>query len=154
MSGPVPGLSLRDARRSPRPAPATPAPSLAPALVPLPIPPSSSAPYVAMARVDASGRVQTRDPVDLLGWSRGDALLVTVLETSAVFQRRPDGAVAMTAKPYVVIPAPVRARCFLHAGARVLVAADPAQDVLVVHSPAAVERMLQLFHVQLSGGAQ
>ncbi|HET6290891.1 MAG TPA: hypothetical protein VFG15_29610 [Amycolatopsis sp.] len=104
-----------------------------------------------MARVDASDRVQNRDSVDLLGWSRGDTLLVTVLEMSVVFQRRTDGSVAMTAKPYVVIPAAARARCFLHAGARVLVAADPAQDVLVVHSPTSVERMLLMFHARLSG---
>lgn len=154
MTDRVAGLSLRTGYRPPdQPSSPLAAPPLG-ALAVLNIPPSLQAPYFATARIDASGRVQNRDAVDLLGWSRGDTLLVTVLGTSAVFQRRPDGALAMTAKPYVVIPAPVRARCFLRAGARVLVAADPAQDVLVVHSPASVEQMLRHFHTQLAGGDQ
>ncbi len=120
-----------------------------PTLGPLP---SGSGLYFGTALVDSSGRVQDRTAVSVLGWARGDHLLVAVVGTSAVFQRRPDGVFAMTAKPYVVLPAAVRSRCVMPGGARVLVVADPDQDVLVVHSPAAVETMLAQFHARLAGG--
>jgi bifunctional DNA-binding transcriptional regulator/antitoxin component of YhaV-PrlF toxin-antitoxin module len=108
--------------------------------------------YFGTARMDSSGRVHDRSAVAVLGWLPGDRLMITVVETSVVYQRRAEGVFAMTAKPYVVVPAPVRARCGLLAGSRVLVAVDPGQDALVVHPAAAVAAMLSHFHAQLAGG--
>jgi hypothetical protein len=108
--------------------------------------------YFGAARMDSSGRVHDRSAVAVLGWLLGDRLTITVVETSVVYHRRVEGVFAMTAKPYVVVPAAVRARCGLGAGSRVLVAADAAQGVLVVHPPAAVAAMLSHFHTQLAGG--
>jgi bifunctional DNA-binding transcriptional regulator/antitoxin component of YhaV-PrlF toxin-antitoxin module len=109
--------------------------------------------YFGTATMDRSGRVYDRAAVVLLGWAPGDRLLLTVLDTSVVYQRRGDGVFAMTSKPYVIVPAPVRARCAIHTGDRVLLAADPSQDALVVHPPAAVTAMLSHFHTRLAGGA-
>jgi bifunctional DNA-binding transcriptional regulator/antitoxin component of YhaV-PrlF toxin-antitoxin module len=146
----VPARIPASARRTSRPAALVSSSALAlPSLGPLP---SGANLYFGTALVNSSGRVQDRAAVAVLGWARGDHLLVTVVGTSVVFQRRPDGVFAMAAKPYVVLPVAVRSRCVVPAGSRVLVAADPDQDVLVVHSPSAVHTMLGQFHVHLAGG--
>ncbi|GAA3571032.1 hypothetical protein GCM10022222_63920 [Amycolatopsis ultiminotia] len=142
-----PGQIAQPANTSP-----SPAASAAPLALPLLRTVSARALYYGTAGMDRSGRVHDRNAVAALGWLPGDRLMITVVETSAVYQRRADGVFTMTAKPYVVVPAPVRARCGLHAGSRVLVAADPAQDALLVHPPAAVAAMLSHLHTQLAGG--
>ncbi|NKQ51965.1 hypothetical protein HFP15_03610 [Amycolatopsis sp. K13G38] len=108
--------------------------------------------YFGTALVDASGRIQDRRAAAVLGRQRGDSLAMTVVGSSAVIARRRDGVFTMTAKPYVALPAPVRARCAITAGARVLVVADAGQDALVVHSSGAVGSMLAQFHHQLARG--
>jgi bifunctional DNA-binding transcriptional regulator/antitoxin component of YhaV-PrlF toxin-antitoxin module len=100
--------------------------------------------------VDCSARVHNRTVVSLLDWSRGDRLLITVVGTSAVIQRRPDGVLTMTAKPYVVPPAVVRARCGIGTGQRILLAADPAHNVLAIHPAAVVEELLGDLHTRLA----
>ncbi|MER6800278.1 hypothetical protein [Amycolatopsis mediterranei] len=46
--------------------------------------------------------------VAALGWNPGDRLLLTLVRTSVVIRRRPDGVFVMPRKPYVALPAPVR----------------------------------------------
>ncbi|HEY2042658.1 MAG TPA: hypothetical protein VGH11_08280 [Jatrophihabitans sp.] len=141
-----PGRITRAADTTPRPA------AVAPLALPVLRTACPGSLYFGSARVDSSGRIHDRSAVAVLGWLPGDRLMITVVETSVVYHRRAEGVFAMTAKPYVVVPAPVRARCGLLAGSWVLVATDPGQDALVVHPPAAVAAMLSRFHTQLAGG--
>ncbi|MTD59087.1 hypothetical protein GKO32_34650 [Amycolatopsis sp. RM579] len=107
---------------------------------------------MSVAPMESSGRIQDRRIVKLLGWAPGDRLTMAVIETSVVIRRREDGAFHMTTSPYVALPAPVRARCHLTAGCRVLLVPDPQQDALIVHPSTAVARMLQWLHTHLAGG--
>jgi hypothetical protein len=111
--------------------------------VPLGLPPLSATVTAAeswmhfsAAPMDSSGRIQDRRVVAILGWSCGDHLTITVIGSSVVVQRHAEGVFRMTATPYVALPAPVRSRCRLSAGTRVMLVADPGQDALVVHPPA------------------
>ncbi|QYN26415.1 hypothetical protein K1T34_40465 [Amycolatopsis sp. DSM 110486] len=105
---------------------------------------------MSIAVMDGGGRLQDRGAVALLGWSPGDRLLITLVKTSVVIRRRPDGVFVMPRKPYVALPAPVRHGCGALAGSRLLLVADPIHDVLVVHPEAAVQSMLRTFHTSLS----
>lgn len=59
----------------------------------------------------------------------------------------------MGARPYFVLPASVRRRSDLRPGERVLVAADPHHDVLVVHPLTALDTMITAYHASLTTGA-
>jgi len=58
-------------------------------------------------------------------------------------RRDPGGMIAMTAKPYIVIPAALRRRCGLQPGDRVLLAAVPADDTLTACSFAVVDQAIR-----------
>ncbi|WP_410596505.1 hypothetical protein [Amycolatopsis sp. lyj-23] len=138
-----------------RPRAAEPNPAPAGAFVPLPMPglPDLAAHgqrRFSTALVDSSGRIQDRGIVGALSWKPGDRLLITQIRSSAVIYRRDDGIFRMTTKPYVVLPAPVRHGCGVHAGSRVLLVADLDQDVLVVHPEHVVHAMLRDFHTTLA----
>jgi bifunctional DNA-binding transcriptional regulator/antitoxin component of YhaV-PrlF toxin-antitoxin module len=131
--------------------------ALAGTLVPLPMPalPDLAADgerRFSTALLDASGRIQDRGIVAALDWKPGDRLLITQIRSSAVICRRGDGVFRMTTKPYVVLPAPVRHGCRVLAGSRVLLVADLAQGVLVVHPEHVVHAMLRDFHTILAAG--
>ena len=132
-------------------------PAPAGTLVPLPIPAlpdlaTDGQRRFSTALLDASGRIQDRGIVTALDWKPGDRLLITQIRSSAVICRRGDGVFRMTSKPYVVLPAPVRRGCRVLAGSRVLLVADLAHDVLVVHPEHVVRAMLRDFHITLAAG--
>jgi bifunctional DNA-binding transcriptional regulator/antitoxin component of YhaV-PrlF toxin-antitoxin module len=134
-----------------------PAPAPAETLVPLPMPAlpdlaTDGQRRFSTALLDASGRIQDRGIVTALDWKPGDRLLITQIRSSAVISRRGDGVFRMTTKPYVVLPAPVRHSCRVLAGSSVLLVADLAQDVLVVHPEHVVHAMLRDFHTTLAAG--
>lgn len=123
--------------------------------VPLGLPPlrdlhAVDGPRLSIALMDGGGRLQDRGAVAALGWNPGDRLLITLVRTSVVVRRRPDGVFVMPRKPYVALPAPVRRGCGALAGSRLLLVADPVHDVLVVHPEAAVQAMLRAFHTSLA----
>ena len=135
---------------------ATPDPERAASVpVPMGLPPlrdlhAADGPRLSIALMDGGGRLQDRGAVAALGWSQGDRLLITIVRTSVVIRRRPDGVFVMPRKPYVALPAPVRRGCGALAGSRLLLVADPVHDVLIVHPEAAVQAMLRTFHTSLA----
>ncbi|ROS32146.1 hypothetical protein [Amycolatopsis thermoflava] len=50
------------------------------------------------------------------------------------------------------LPATLRHRCRLGPGDRVLLAADPEQDLLIVHPPAALDDLLAQRHTEALSG--
>ncbi|MEC3982399.1 hypothetical protein [Amycolatopsis sp. H20-H5] len=138
-----------------RVAPPTPAQRPAAITLPLALPPpvhdsTAGGRHFSTALLDASGRIQDRGVVAALGWRPGDRLLFTLLRTSVLIARRDDGLFTMPGKPYVALPAIVRSSCGARAGSRVLLVADPDQDVLVVHPEPVVHALLRDFHRTLS----
>jgi hypothetical protein len=105
-----------------------------------------------MSKIDTWGVVSNRDTIQALGWTPGDHLQIALVGRSVVVHRDPAGAFAMGPKPYLVLPAMVRHRSGVRPGERVLVAADPHHDVLVVHPLAALDVMITTYHAALTTG--
>jgi hypothetical protein len=59
--------------------------------------------------MDESGRVGDRAMTGVLGWQPGDRLTLTADAGVVIARRDPGGMVTMPAKPYLVIPAALRA---------------------------------------------
>ena len=77
-----------------------------------------------------------------LGWSAG--LRLDIDETRGLLVIRPQdsGEFQVTGQGHLRIPAPLRHRCGLETGDRVLLAADPRQGQLVVYPPAALDALI------------
>lgn len=113
---------------------------------PLPLPllisrRTSSVVY-GLAAVDDRGRVADRVVMRALGWHVG--LRLAMAGTGGVLTVRPDphGAYQVTGQGYLRLPAPLRHRCGLAAGDRVLLAADPDRSRLAIYPPAALDHAL------------
>ena len=112
----------------------------------VPVPPA--APHDVLygfGRIDVAGRVADRAVISALGWHCGDRLTLTAEAGVVTAHRDPGGMVAMTVKPYIVIPAALRRRCGLEPGDRVLLAAVPADDMLAAYSFAVVDQAIRAF---------
>jgi hypothetical protein len=105
-----------------------------------------------MGKIDAWGVVSNRDTIQALGWTPDDRLHIALVGGSVVAHRDPAGAFAMGPRPYLVLPAAVRHRSGVRPGERVLVAADPHHDVLVIHPLAALDTMIATYHASLTTG--
>jgi hypothetical protein len=77
--------------------------------MPLASPPGRPEVVYGFGRIDASGRVADRVTIAALGWRGGDRLTVTAKAGVMVVRRDPGGMVTVPSRPYVVIPAPLRA---------------------------------------------
>ncbi|MGH3251242.1 MAG: hypothetical protein ACRDOI_34235 [Trebonia sp.] len=94
-------------------------------------------------RIDMAGRVADRAVVSALGWRRGDRLTLTAEAGVVTARRDPAGMVAMTAKPYIVIPAALCHRCGLEPGDLLLLAAVPGNDTLTAYSLAVLDQAIR-----------
>jgi hypothetical protein len=113
---------------------------------PLPLPllitARTSAIVYGLSAVDDRGRVADRVVMRALGWSAG--LRLAIRETGGVLTVRndPDGGYQITSQGHLRLPAPLRHRCDLHAGDRVLLAADPHRSRLDIYPPAALDSLI------------
>ncbi|SFQ77776.1 AbrB/MazE/SpoVT family DNA-binding domain-containing protein [Amycolatopsis rubida] len=141
----IPSTSARD-RRSP----------LAAASKPLPLPdipaPRTSTVAYGLSALDCHGRIADRTVFSALGWEPGTRLAVNVTHATAVIVADPNGTLAMTGHGDLRLPAPVRHRCSLATGDRVLLAAHPDRGVLLAHPPAQLDRLLADAHPTLLDG--
>ncbi|MFJ8911135.1 hypothetical protein [Amycolatopsis sp. NPDC102389] len=93
-----------------------------------------------------------RSILKTLGWGPGDSLQITVIDSAVVVHPHSAGVFVVPPRPYLVLPALVRRRCGIHAGDRLLLAADPSHGALVVHPLAALDELLVAHHASLAGG--
>ncbi|HEV2780215.1 MAG TPA: AbrB/MazE/SpoVT family DNA-binding domain-containing protein [Actinophytocola sp.] len=95
-----------------------------------------------LAALDDRGRVADRIVMRALGWYAG--LRLAIEETGGVLTVRadPTGAYQVTGQRHLRLPAPLRHRCGLAAGDRVLLAADPDRSRLAIYPPAALDNAL------------
>jgi len=115
-------------------------------------PPRAGSLVYGMGKLDTWGVVSNRDTIQTLGWAAGDRFQIAVVGVSIVVHRDPGGVFEMGPKPYLVLPATVRHRSGVQSGDRVLMAADPHHDVLVVHPLAALDSMIATYHSSLTTG--
>ena len=110
---------------------------------PVPVPSAPEDVVYGIARVDASGRICERAVITALSWAGGDRLTFTAEAGVVTARRDPAGMAAMTAKPYIAVPAALRRRCGLRPGDRVLLAAAPGDDTLTAYSFAVVDQAIR-----------
>lgn len=123
-------------------------------LPPLPVPPrASSALVLDMARPDASGRVCVRGLMRALGWTPGHRLDLTIVAQAVVLTTSTTGQHAVTAQRSVKLPAAVRRLVGMRRGEPVLLAACPADDILVAVSASLVGDWLRRWFADAAGAA-
>jgi hypothetical protein len=117
----------------------------------VPTPRASSTVY-GLAAVDCRGRVADHTVITALGWVPGTRL--DIRDCGGLLVLRPDahGVFSVTKQRHLRLPATVRHRCSLIPGDRVLLAADPQRDLLIVHPPAALDDLLTPHHAELLDG--
>lgn len=112
--------------------------------LPLPslIPRRTMAVVYGLSALDDRGRLADRTIMRALGWSAG--LRLDIGENSGLLVIRPHdhGECHVTTQGHLRVPAPLRHRCGLHTGDRVLLAADPHQNRLVLYPPAALDAFI------------
>jgi hypothetical protein len=117
----------------------------------VPVPRSSVVVY-GLAAVDCRGRVADRAVVHALGWTPGTCLDIRQARGLLVIRADTRGVFRVTAQGHLRLPATVRHGCGLVPGDRVLLAADPDRDLLVVYPPAALDDLLAPRHAGLLDG--
>jgi hypothetical protein len=105
-----------------------------------------------LAAVDCRGRVAERAVVSALGWVPGTRLNIRESGGLLVIRTDAHGVFSLTNQGHLRLPAPVRHCCGLVPGDRVFLAADPQQDLLIVHPPAALDDLFTQRHAGLWDG--
>jgi hypothetical protein len=107
-----------------------------------------------IAAVDHRGRIADRAVLAALGWSAGTRLSIREAGGLIILAGDPQGVFAVSRQQHLYLPVGVRRWCALIAGDRVLLAAEPEQETLVVYPPAVVDDMVRRFRDAVSGGEQ
>lgn len=118
---------------------------------PLPVAVIASRPTPAVvyriAAVDKCGRLAERTVMRALGWAPGLTLDIAEAGRTLIVRADPAGAFRTTSSHgHLILPARVRSWCGLRVGDRVLLAADPDKQELLVCPPAALDAMLAALH--------
>ncbi|MFY1681632.1 hypothetical protein ACN265_08905 [Micromonospora sp. WMMD730] len=125
---------------------------------PLPLPdlptPRVGTLVYGVAALDASGRIADSGVVRALGWVPGTRLHIHAGAGLVVLRADRQGVFTVTGQGHLRLPAAARQWCGLTAGDRVLLAACPADRLLVVHPPAAVDAMVVPVHAAVLGGGR
>jgi hypothetical protein len=105
-----------------------------------------------LSAVDDRGRVADRVVIGALGWFAG--LCLDMHEAAGVLTVFTDseGVYRVTSQGHLRLPAPLRHRCGLNAGDRVLLVADPQRSRLAVYPPAALDILLPQQSTDTTGG--
>jgi len=102
--------------------------------------------------IDCHGRIADRTIVGALGWAPGTRLGICESGGLVLVTADREGVFSVTGQGHVRLPATVRRWCQLATGDRVLLAADPAQGLLVVHPPAVLDAMIGQLHAAVLAG--
>jgi hypothetical protein len=154
---------LLPARLQPPPVrpPHRPARSLRAAAVPrrglsLPEPPitRTADTIYGMSALDRGGRIADRAVIEALDWAPGTRLRLDVAHTHLTLRAVPDGPLAVKDHRYLWLPATSRQRLGLRPGDRVLLAAEPERQTLVVYPPAALDELLGHGRSAAEGGGR
>jgi bifunctional DNA-binding transcriptional regulator/antitoxin component of YhaV-PrlF toxin-antitoxin module len=128
---------------SPRPSPTAP-PTLSAGL-PLPglaRPGRLTTARYALTTTDRQGRLADRSSVRALGWAPGQPISITTADDTIVIRSATDSLETLTRQGFLCLPAAIRHRCHIHTGDRLLIAAYPDHQVLLVCTLAVLDDML------------
>lgn len=105
---------------------------------------------LGMARLDWSGRLHQRALLQTLGWEPGDTLDLTVIDTAILLAASPTGLHTLGPSMELTIPAAARRLCGIADGSRVLLAASPTQQLLVLHTETTITALMRDHHDRLT----
>jgi bifunctional DNA-binding transcriptional regulator/antitoxin component of YhaV-PrlF toxin-antitoxin module len=120
--------------------------------LPEPTPTRTERTVYGTSAVDSHGRVAERAAIDALGWTPGTRLDIVATSTHLTLHAATDGVVMVKARRYLWLPAPTRHRLGLRPGDRVLLAADPERQMLVVFPPVTLDELLARGRTRSRGG--
>jgi hypothetical protein len=95
-----------------------------------------------VAALDRCGRLAERSVMRALRWSPALRLDIAEAAGALIVRADPAGAFRTTGHGHLVLPARVRSWCGLRPGDRVLLAADPMRQELLVCPPAVLDAMI------------
>jgi hypothetical protein len=95
-----------------------------------------------MSALDRGGRIADRAAIDALGWTPGTRLHLDAHRTYLTLSATIDGALAVKDHRYLWLPAAARHRLGLRPSDRVLLAAQPQRQTLVIYPLAALDELL------------
>ena len=107
-----------------------------------------------LTTVDNRGRIADQTVARALRWLPGDPLDIRVTNDLIMVVAAADGPVAVSTQGRVHLPAAARHACGIAAVDRVLLAAEPADGVLVVHPLAALDAMVSRFRDHDAAGEE
>jgi hypothetical protein len=105
-----------------------------------------------MSVLDRGGRIADRTVIDALAWTPGTRLHLDASRTNLTLRAATDGTSTVKAHRYLWLPAPTRQRLGLRPGDRVLLAAQPERQTLIVYPPAALDELLSHARPASPGG--
>ncbi|WP_432825451.1 hypothetical protein [Dactylosporangium sp. CA-092794] len=114
-------------------------------LAPVPSPHTSPMRY-GLATLDNRGRVADGALVRAMGWAPGTRVHIREQSGLVLVTADAQGVFSISRQGYVQLPATVRHWCRLTIGERLLLSADPARKLLVVHPPEALDAMVAHLH--------
>ena len=135
----IPSSRVPEARQRPGSAAGRPLPLACPE----PVPSVPDDVVYGIGRIDSSGRIADRAVISALGWRGGDRLTLTANAGVITARRDPGGMGTLPERAYIAIPAPLRRRCGLAPGDRVLLAAAPAAGTLTTYCLAVVDQAIR-----------
>jgi hypothetical protein len=104
-----------------------------------------------VAAVSHSGRVRDQVLFDALAWAPGDRLRLELLDSLILIRRTPTGTHQLNSRGQVFLPAGVRAALGIADNERVVLAAAPSADLLIVHSCGVAGVALRTFYQGVPG---
>jgi bifunctional DNA-binding transcriptional regulator/antitoxin component of YhaV-PrlF toxin-antitoxin module len=107
-----------------------------------------------VSALDRGGRIADRIVMDALGWMPGTGLDLDATRTHLTLHAAIDGTLAVKDHRYLWLPAAARHLLDLRPGDRVLLAAQPTQQTLVVYPPAALDQLLTHRRAASNGGGR
>jgi hypothetical protein len=107
-----------------------------------------------MSSIDCGGRITGRTVMGSLEWSPGDRIRFNVREGLIVAMVDSLGHRDLGAHGVLLLPVEVRRACRLQAGDRILLAALPTQQRLILHPPATLATLTAALHDTATGGGR
>jgi AbrB family looped-hinge helix DNA binding protein len=105
-----------------------------------------------LTTMDARGRMADRMIMRAVNWQPGDRLSVRLSDGLIIVMIGAGGPVVVSRQGRVHLPAAVRHAFDIKSGDQVLLAAEPADGVLVVHPLAALDAMVGRLRTQSTDG--
>jgi hypothetical protein len=137
----IPVPLQRPIPRAPQPLPELPAPRL-PAIEPESL-------VLGMARLDDSGRVHDRTTLTTLDWHPGQRVDITSVQDTIVVRGVSTGLHIIGARGDLTLPLAARALSGIPANSRVVLAAVPSENLLLVHPPVTVAHLLSTHYATM-----